>query len=56
MTPESLAAAHQAEKEFNVWTLTTEEELQKAIRMGVDTYFTNDTPLALALERKLRKG
>ena len=52
MTAENLTAAHKAGKEFNVWTLNTEEELQKAIGMGVDTYFTNDTALALRLEQK----
>ena len=41
-----------AGKKFSVWTLDTEDSIKKAIDMGVDTYFTNDTPLALRLERE----
>ena len=39
-------------KLFSAWTLDSEETIKKAIDMGVDTYFTNDTPLALRLERE----
>lgn len=59
-TESNCKAAHDAGKKFSVWTLDTEDEIKKAIDMGVDTYFTNDTPLALSLEReyglKVRNG
>ena len=38
----------------------TEDEIKKAIDMGVDTYYTNDTALALSIEKdyglKVRSG
>ena len=50
-TESNCQAAHDAGKKFSVWTLDTEDEIKKAIDMGVDTYFTNDTALALSIER-----
>ena len=50
MTESNCEAAHSSGKLFSAWTLDTEALIISAIRMGVDTYFTNDTPLALALE------
>ncbi|MDO4975413.1 MAG: glycerophosphodiester phosphodiesterase, partial [Alphaproteobacteria bacterium] len=47
--------AHENNKQFSVWTLDKESEIKKAIDLGVDTYFTNDTKLALSLEKKYRK-
>lgn len=46
--------AHERGKKFVVWTLDSESEIMNAIDIGVDAYFTNDTPLALELERKYR--
>ena len=54
------ALMDEAGKKFSAWTLDTEDAIKKAIDMGVDTYFTNDTPLALEIEReyglKVRSG
>ena len=47
-------AAHEHGKEFNVWTLNSAAEIRNAIELGVDTYFTNFTAKALALEAKYR--
>ena len=52
MTEANCKAAHDNGKLFSAWTLDSEETIRKAIDMGVDTYFTNDTPLALKLERE----
>lgn len=52
MTQENCDATHENGKMFSAWTLDSEETIKKAIDMGVDTYFTNDTPLALKLERE----
>ena len=59
LTDSNCQAAHDAGKKFSAWTISTEDEIKKAIDMGVDTYFTNDTPLALSIEKdyglKVRK-
>lgn len=52
MTESNCSAAHEHDKLFSAWTLDSEESIKYAIEMGVDTYFTNDTPLALSLERE----
>ena len=52
LTESNCNAAHEAGKKFSAWTLDTEDAIKNAIDMGVDTYFTNDTPLALRLERE----
>ncbi len=51
LTEDNCKAAHDAGKKFSAWTLDTEDEIKRAIDMGVDTYFTNDTALALSIER-----
>ena len=51
MTESNCRRAHDSGKLFSAWTLDTEDEIRTAIDMGVDTYFTNDTPLALSIER-----
>ena len=56
MSKKNYNSAHEYGKKFNVWTLNTREEIEKAIAIGVDSYFTNDTALALKLEKTLRKG
>lgn len=50
-TESNCKAAHEAGKKFSVWTIDTEDEIKKAIDMGVDTYYTNDTALALSIEK-----
>jgi len=55
MDADNCSLAHQAGKLFNVWTLDTAEEIKHAIDLGVDSYFTNYTAKALALEKEYRK-
>ena len=52
MKEERCQAAHEYGKTFSAWTLDTEDEIKRAIDMGVDSYFTNDTPLALSIEKE----
>ena len=52
MKEERCRAAHEHGKTFSAWTLDTEDEIRRAIDMGVDSYFTNDTPLALSIEKE----
>lgn len=52
MTEGRCQAAHEHGKIFSAWTLNSESQIRRAIDIGVDTYFTNDTPLALSLERE----
>ena len=52
MTEDNCKRAHEAGKLFSAWTLNTERDIKNAIDIGVDTYFTNDTPLALSIERR----
>lgn len=47
-------AAHEAGKKFGAWTLNYEQQIRDAIDIGADFYFTNDTPLALSLEKSVR--
>ena len=54
MTEDNLKAAHDSNKKFSVWTLNTEEEIVQAIEMGADSYFTDDTALAVRLEQEHR--
>ncbi len=51
-TESNCKAAHDADKLFGVWTIDTEDEIRKAIDMGVDNYFTNETERALTLEKE----
>jgi len=55
LTEANCRAAHDAGKRFSAWTLSTEDGIKEAINAGADAYFTNDTALALSLERKYRK-
>ena len=55
MTPDYRDAAHNNDKKFSVWTLNTEEEISNAIDLGVDTYFTDDSALAIKLEKEKRR-
>ena len=51
MTEERCRIVHEKGKKFSAWTLDSEEAIKAAIDMGVDTYFTNDTPLAISIEK-----
>ena len=52
MKEERVQLAHEHDKEFSAWTLDTESEIKSAIDMGVDSYFTNDTALAIGIEEE----
>ncbi|PAB01811.1 glycerophosphodiester phosphodiesterase [Enterococcus canintestini] len=52
MTTDNVELVHKHNKEFNVWTLNTTKEIENAIKLRVDTYFTNYTAKAIALEKK----
>lgn len=54
MTAENCRLVHRAGKEFNIWTIDSEQEIRSAIALGVDSYFTNDTKRALELEARYR--
>lgn len=51
MTESNCSIAHENGKQFSAWTLNTEDEIKRAIDMGVDSYFTDDTPLAFSIEK-----
>lgn len=55
MNESNCEAAHERGKEFNVWTLDSDEQIETAIRLGVDSYFTNYTKRAFELEREFRR-
>lgn len=55
MKEDNINKVHRKGKKFNVWTLNTAEEIKKAIKLGVDSYFTNYTAKALLLEKQYRK-
>lgn len=50
MTEENCEAAHGRGKGFSVWTIDSEADIKRAIEIGADNYFTNDTGLAMRLE------
>ena len=54
MTADNLKAARDHKKKFSAWTLNSEEEIRSAIDLGVDSYFTDDSGLAIKLEKKYR--
>ena len=55
-TESNCEAVHAAGKKFGGWTLNTEDEIKGAIDMGVDNYFTDDTALALSIEKDYGAG
>ena len=56
MNADNLKAARDNGKQFSAWTLNTEEEIKSAIELGVDTYFTDDSALAVRLEGENRQA
>lgn len=56
MSESNCKAAHEHGKKFCVYTIDSESSIRTAIEMGVDTYFTNDTELAMSLEKKYREN
>ena len=51
MTEDRCRIVHDKGKVFSAWTLDSEASIKNAIDIGVDTYFTNDTPLAISIEK-----
>ena len=54
MTEENCDRAHDEGKDFAAWGLDSRSKIKKAIRMGVDSYFTTDPEEALSLEEEFR--
>lgn len=54
MTEDVCEMVHAHDKLLNVWTLDSTEEIRDAININVDSYFTDYTAKALALEEKYR--
>lgn len=52
MNRENCERTHIAGKEFNAWSLYTEESIRNAIDIGVDSYFTDYPGLAMMLEKE----
>ena len=51
MTGENLSAVRESGKKFGAWTLGSEEEISKAVEMGLDSYFTDEGALAVSIEK-----
>ncbi|GBD60253.1 glycerophosphodiester phosphodiesterase [Tetragenococcus halophilus] len=54
MNKDNVKKAHDNDKDFNVWTLNSTDEIKKAIDLNVDSYFTNYTAKALTIEDNYR--
>lgn len=52
MSAERCKEAHGKGKLFSAWTLNSERQIRNAIDIGADTYFTNDTPMAISIEKE----
>lgn len=51
MTEKNVKLVHENKKKFSVWTLNETEEIQTAINLKVDSYFTDFTGKAILLEK-----
>lgn len=51
MSKEMIQIIHDANKQANFWTLNSMEDINKAINLGADSYFTNYTAKAIELEK-----
>ena len=54
MNKQNIKKAHTNNKKINIWTLNTKKEIITAIKLDVDTYFTDYTKKAIKLEKKYR--
>lgn len=54
ISAENLKAAHENGKKLGASLLNSEEDIRNAVEMGVDSYFTDDTELAISLEQQYR--
>lgn len=52
MKKETIDMIHQANKEANFWTLNSMKDINQAIHLGADSYFTNFTAKAIKLEKE----
>lgn len=55
MTEANVRFIHEKGKEVSVWTLNTTEEINRAINLNVDSYFTDFTGKAIMLEKEAYK-
>lgn len=51
MSKEMIQMIHDANKQANFWTLNSMDDINKAINLGADSYFTNYTAKAIELEK-----
>ena len=51
MTADRCRAVHDSGKLFSTWTIDSADAIKAAIDIGVDAYFTNNTPLAISIEK-----
>ncbi len=49
----NVTAIHERGKQVSVWTPETEDEILRTIELGADSYFTDDTGLAMEIEERL---
>lgn len=54
MNKDNVKKVHDSDKDFNVWTLNSTNEIKEAIDLNVDSYFTNFTAKALTIEDNYR--
>ncbi|MGX6970360.1 glycerophosphodiester phosphodiesterase [Vagococcus bubulae] len=54
MSKDIIQMIHDANKQANFWTLNSMDDINKAIDLGADSYFTNYTAKAIELEKDAR--
>jgi glycerophosphoryl diester phosphodiesterase len=45
VTPEMIAACHEAKLPVYVWTVDKKEDMERMVHLGVDAILSNDVPL-----------
>ena len=55
MTEVNCSETHSKDKKFGAWTLNEEDEIRSAIVMGADSYFTDETALAVSIEKEIEQ-
>lgn len=56
MTDDNCETIHNSGKKVNVWVLDSEVQINRAIELNVDTYFTDHTKLAIDIEKKAKRN
>lgn len=54
LNKQNIELIHSKKKKVNVWTMNSTKEIKKAIKLNVDSYFTNYTAKAFVLEKEHR--